>query len=148
MFTLIVTALVLMPLCAANQAKPNVIFVLTDDLGFNAPGYINSRIISPTLDRLATEGLRLNRMYNYRYCSPTVRGAVLASLMCRGYSVVLSLLEGMVRLSYTGGSSGCDSGDDDRRVGEYSTNVGKGIRSTLRRRVPTLYLPLSRMVST
>ena len=42
---------------------PNLVMALTDDLGWNSPGFHNPTIISPTLDRLASEGVKLARHY-------------------------------------------------------------------------------------
>lgn len=51
--------------------------VVTDDLGWNYPGYHNSEVHTPTLDHLATkEGVRLNHSYMYKYCSPS-RGSLM-----------------------------------------------------------------------
>ena len=46
----------------------HVVLMLTDDLGYGAPGYQNDHIISPTLDSLAASGVVLTRHYTYRYC--------------------------------------------------------------------------------
>lgn len=51
--------------------KPNVIFILADDLGWNDVGWHGSEIATPHLDRLAGEGAKLNRHYVYSTCSPT-----------------------------------------------------------------------------
>lgn len=56
--------------------QPNVIFVLSDDLGWGDVGYHGSQIKTPTLDRLAKRGVELNRYYTYAVCSPT-RAALL-----------------------------------------------------------------------
>ena len=64
---------------SAASAPPHLVYVLTDDLGWNYPGYQNgqglglkSEVITPTLDHLAVvEGLRLNFSYMYKYCSPS-----------------------------------------------------------------------------
>ncbi len=56
--------------------KPHLIMALTDDLGWNYPGYHNPEVISPTLDQLANEGVRLESHYTYKYCAPT-RGSFL-----------------------------------------------------------------------
>lgn len=48
---------------AAGQ-RPNILFILTDDLRYDALGaYGNSSISTPNLDRLANQGLRLDRFY-------------------------------------------------------------------------------------
>lgn len=60
---------------------PHLVVMLTDDLGFNAPGYRNPDLITPTLDRLATkEGVILEQFYTYKYCAPT-RGSFLTGRM-------------------------------------------------------------------
>lgn len=58
------------PLCAASGKKPNVIFILTDDLGFGDLGYLfqNNRTVTdkletPNLDRLAAQGVILTDHY-------------------------------------------------------------------------------------
>ena len=45
--------------------------MLADDFGWNNIGYRNPEIRSPTLDALATDGIKLDRHYTYKYCSPT-----------------------------------------------------------------------------
>ena len=44
---------------AAAVAKPHIVFALTDDLGWNYPGYHNPEVNTPTLDLLAKQGVRL-----------------------------------------------------------------------------------------
>ena len=47
------------------------------DLGWNDIGMHDPRVLTPTLDKLAAEGVRLSHHYVYRYCSPT-RGSFLS----------------------------------------------------------------------
>lgn len=62
---------------ASAAQPPHIVFILTDDLGWNFPGYHNPHVITPTLDHLATkEGVRLESAYMYKYCSPS-RGSFL-----------------------------------------------------------------------
>jgi arylsulfatase A-like enzyme len=56
---------------AEHARRPNIVFILADDLGWADIGYHGSQIRTPHLDRLAAEGLRLNRHYVYPTCSPT-----------------------------------------------------------------------------
>ena len=56
--------------------KPNVIVMVSDNQGWADVGYHGSRIKTPTLDRLAAEGVRLERFYAYATCSPS-RAALL-----------------------------------------------------------------------
>jgi len=51
--------------------KPNIVFILNDDLGWGDVGYHGSEIRTPTLDSLARRGVELNRYYTYAVCSPT-----------------------------------------------------------------------------
>jgi arylsulfatase A-like enzyme len=60
----------------STARQPNVIFILSDDLGWGDVGYHGSQIKTPTLDRLAKRGVELNRYYTYAVCSPT-RAAIL-----------------------------------------------------------------------
>jgi len=50
---------------------PNVIIFLIDDIGFGHPGTFGGEIPMPTLDKLASEGLRYNRFHTTALCSPT-----------------------------------------------------------------------------
>lgn len=61
------------PVFAAN---PNVIVLLADDLGWADVGYHGSDIETPSIDRLAREGMRLERFYANPICTPT-RAALL-----------------------------------------------------------------------
>ena len=50
--------------------SPNVILIIIDDLGWKDVGYHGSEIKTPTIDRLAKEGVELNRFYVHPTCSP------------------------------------------------------------------------------
>ncbi len=58
------------------ERAPNVVMVLLDDLGFAQLGCYGSGIATPTIDRLAGNGLRYNRFHVTAMCSPT-RAALL-----------------------------------------------------------------------
>jgi len=51
--------------------RPNIVFILADDLGWNDVGYHGSEIATPNLDRLAAAGAKMERHYVYATCSPT-----------------------------------------------------------------------------
>ena len=53
------------------RSRPNVLFILADDLGWKDVGWHGSEIATPNLDRLAAAGARLQRHYAYPTCSPT-----------------------------------------------------------------------------
>jgi arylsulfatase A-like enzyme len=50
---------------------PNVVLILLDDTGFGQYSTFGGGIPSPTLDRLAAEGLKYNRFHTTALCSPT-----------------------------------------------------------------------------
>ena len=55
----------------AATNKPNIILVMVDDLGYSDFGAYGSEIQTPTIDKLAAEGLRLREFYNNSICAPT-----------------------------------------------------------------------------
>jgi arylsulfatase B len=61
---------------AAKSSQPNIIILLVDDLGWADVGYHGSDIDTPSIDRLADEGMRLERFYVNPICTPT-RAALL-----------------------------------------------------------------------
>uniref|UniRef100_A0A8C5UG67 Arylsulfatase family member I n=1 Tax=Malurus cyaneus samueli TaxID=2593467 RepID=A0A8C5UG67_9PASS len=50
---------------------PHIIFILTDDQGYHDVGYHGSDIQTPTLDRLAAEGVKLENYYIQPICTPS-----------------------------------------------------------------------------
>jgi len=53
------------------DSRPNIIFILADDYGFHDIGYHGSEIKTPTLDKLALEGVKLENYYVQPICTPT-----------------------------------------------------------------------------
>ncbi|MFQ6034950.1 MAG: sulfatase-like hydrolase/transferase [Sedimentisphaerales bacterium] len=51
--------------------RPNIVFIIADDMGWADVGYHNRQIKTPHLDRLAREGVRLERHYVTPTCTPT-----------------------------------------------------------------------------
>ena len=45
----------------SEAPRPNVLFILADDLGWGDVGYHGGRALTPTIDRLASEGLELRQ---------------------------------------------------------------------------------------
>jgi arylsulfatase len=60
----------------APQGAPNVLLIMTDDVGFGASSTFGGPIPTPTFDKLAASGLRYNRFHTTALCSPT-RAAVI-----------------------------------------------------------------------
>ncbi len=61
----------------APPDAPNILLVLIDDAGFGNPSTFGGPVATPTLDKLAAEGLRYNRFHVTALCSPT-RAALLS----------------------------------------------------------------------
>ena len=61
----------------APKAAPNVLLILTDDVGFGASSTFGGPIPTPTMDRLAKSGLRYTQFHTTALCSPT-RAALLS----------------------------------------------------------------------
>lgn len=71
---ILLTAVLLAPLAAlhAVPAKPNIVFILADDLGFaeiSANG--SDRYQTPHIDSLAKTGIRFSRFYTAPLCGPS-----------------------------------------------------------------------------
>ena len=55
----------------APHGAPNVVIILIDDLGIGATTTFGGPIKTPTMDKLADNGLRYNNMHTTALCSPT-----------------------------------------------------------------------------
>ncbi|HET8546792.1 MAG TPA: arylsulfatase [Bryobacteraceae bacterium] len=64
---------------AVAAARPNIIVIMADDMGFSDLGCYGSEIATPNLDRLARNGVRFTQFYNTARCCPT-RSALLTGL--------------------------------------------------------------------
>ena len=59
--------------CINSQAaeKPNIVLIMVDDMGWSNIGPYGGMVETPTLDRLARNGVRFNQFYNAARCCPT-----------------------------------------------------------------------------
>jgi len=55
----------------APKGAPNIVLILIDDVGFGQFSTFGGGVPSPTMDKLAAEGLRYNRFHTTALCSPT-----------------------------------------------------------------------------
>jgi arylsulfatase A-like enzyme len=55
----------------APKGAPNILLILIDDCGFGQYSTFGGGVPSPTMDRLASEGLRYNHFHTTALCSPT-----------------------------------------------------------------------------
>jgi len=54
-----------------NPGRPNIIVIMADDMGFSDLGCYGGEINTPTIDRLAMQGLRFSQFYNCALCGPS-----------------------------------------------------------------------------
>jgi len=59
------------PRVVPPAGAPNVLLIITDDAGFGVPSTFGGVIPTPTMDGIANEGLRYNRVFSTALCSPT-----------------------------------------------------------------------------
>ena len=66
-------AIVAGPAFAAAPARPNIVYIVADELGYFEPGYAgNPHLLTPNLDRLAAEGVRFTQgLAGSAVCAPT-----------------------------------------------------------------------------
>jgi arylsulfatase len=62
-----------------SSEKPNIIIIMSDDMGISDIGCYGSEIDTPHLDKLASNGLRFTQFYNTARCCPT-RASLLSGL--------------------------------------------------------------------
>src|SRR4051794_34173156 len=74
-----VVLMAIMPTSAAEPGRPNIVVILTDDMGFSDIGCFGSEISTPNIDALAASGVRFTQFYNMARCCPS-RAALLTGL--------------------------------------------------------------------
>lgn len=62
-----------------SDDRPNIIYIMSDDMGFSDIGCYGSEIDTPNLNTLAENGLRYTQFYNTARCCPT-RASLLTGL--------------------------------------------------------------------
>src|SRR5687768_7402590 len=72
--------LALVCLCSATASQPpNILLIMSDDVGFSDIGCYGGEIQTPNLDALAKNGVRFTQFYNTGRCCPT-RASLLTGL--------------------------------------------------------------------
>ena len=59
------------PRVVPPKGAPNVLLIMTDDVGFAAPSTFGGVIPTPVLDRMPSKGLRYTNFHSTSLCSPT-----------------------------------------------------------------------------
>ena len=55
----------------AMAPPPHIIMSLADDLGWHNVGWHNAELRTPVIDQYAASGIDLQRLYVFKYCSPS-----------------------------------------------------------------------------
>ena len=70
---------------AAAPVRPNIIVIITDDMGFSDIGPYGGEIATPNLDKLAAGGVNFTRAFcGQAVCSPS-KGAIYSGLLPHGH---------------------------------------------------------------
>jgi len=77
---------------AEPPRRPNIVIIVADDLGWNAVGYHGGFARTPNIDRIAHEGVELDRFYVCPMCSPTRAG-----LLTGRYAIHMGMGRAVVR---------------------------------------------------
>src|SRR5690349_12196424 len=64
---------------AADSKRPNIVVILSDDMGFSDIGSYGGEIQTPNLDNLAAHGKKFTQFYNTARCCPS-RASLLTGL--------------------------------------------------------------------
>lgn len=78
---------------SAQTEPPNIIIILTDDMGYSDIGCYGSEIPTPNIDRLAQNGIRFNSFYNAARSCPT-RASLLTGLYQHQTGIGMMTTEG------------------------------------------------------
>ena len=77
MYLILLAIVSLFPLkITSTKPPPNIVVMLVDDLGYHDVSWHNSDIIMPNIDKLASDGVKLENHYVQASCSPS-RSALL-----------------------------------------------------------------------
>lgn len=125
---LLLSALSLAATCPAATDKaprPNIVLILADDMGFSDLGCFGSEISTPTLDHLASQGLRMTQFYTTPRCCPS-RAALLTGLYPQEAGIG-SMMEDRGLPGYRGElNRNCLTIAEELRLADYHTAmVGK-----------------------
>ncbi|MHC4996476.1 MAG: arylsulfatase [Planctomycetota bacterium] len=103
---ILLLALFTLPTLAQKRSLPNIVFIMADDLGYGHLGsYGQTKIQTPNIDRLATQGKRFTQTYSGNtVCAPC--RSVLMTGRHMGHTSVRKSSGGVPILPYTSGAFG------------------------------------------
>jgi len=86
--SVVLLSVALVPPCAGEARRPNVLFIVCDDIRWNAMSCAGHPALkTPNIDRLASEGVRFANMFcTTSLCSPS-RGSILTGLYAHSHGV-------------------------------------------------------------
>jgi arylsulfatase A-like enzyme len=127
------TLLVLYLLAAQSSARPNIVLIVTDDLGYGDLGcYGATQIPTPNIDRIAAEGILFTRSYApASTCTPTRYAIMTGEYSFRQKSRSTTILDGDAPLSIDVGRSTLPevlrrAGYETALVGKWHLGIGDG----------------------
>lgn len=95
---LLLLATLQQPASVLAASKPNILYIMADDLGWKDVGFHGSDIKTPTLDSLAAKGAKLEQFYAQPMCTPTR-----AALMTGRYPLRYGLQTAVIPQGHTYG---------------------------------------------
>lgn len=84
------TAIAFLSLQTVRAARPNIVLILADDMGWSDLGCYGSEIPTPNIDSLARQGMQATRCYTASRCSPS-RASIMTG--CEPHKVDVGLLD-------------------------------------------------------
>ncbi len=129
------------------KGAPNILLIMTDDVGFAAPSTFGGVIPTPALDRIANNGLRYTNFHSTSLCSPT-RAALITGRNHHsvGFGVVSEAATGFPGYNSLIGRDSATIGrilrengyrtawfGKDHNTPTYQTSSGRAIRSMAER---------------
>ena len=90
----LVAAAIAVPTARADgpASRPNIVYILADDLGWGDVGWHGGEIATPNLDKLANSGAKLEQFYVQPVCSPT-RAAILTGRYPMRYGLQVGVVQ-------------------------------------------------------
>lgn len=102
---------------AEEHSKPNIIFILVDDMGWSDLGSYGSEIQTPNLDQLGEGGLRMTQMHNTGKCYPSraclLTGSYYQQVDNTPFRNCMTLAEVLKSAGYRSFASGKHHGSDN-----------------------------------